>query len=112
AAQLSVSAYGLVHTQLATASLLESSGTPSAARILDSAGIVQAVAISPDCTLLAAAGADGTLRLWQVARPGHPSPAGTVVKADLNHPLYTTQVSPGRRVLAAARGPGRVDLWG
>jgi WD40 repeat protein len=111
AAQLSVSAYGLVHSQLATASLLESSGTPSAARIVDSAGIVQWAAVSPDHKLIAAAGADGTLRLWDVARPGHPSPGATLVRADANRPLYVAAFSPSGRVLAAA-GAGRViRLW-
>ncbi len=111
AAQLSVSAYGLVHTQLATASLLESSGTPSAARIVDSTGIVQWAAISPDHKLIAAAGADGTLRLWDVARPGHPSFGGTLVRADASRPLYVAAFSPAGRLLAAA-GAGRVvHLW-
>ena len=111
AAQLSVSAYGLVHSQLATASLLESSGTPSAARIVDSAGIVQWAAVSPDHKLIAAAGADGTLRLWDVARPGTPSSGATLVRADANRPLYVAAFSPSGQVLAAA-GAGRViRLW-
>ena len=111
AAQLSAAAYGLVHSQLATASLLESSGTPSAARIVDSAGIVQWAAISPDRKLIAAAGADGTLRLWDVARPGHPSSGATLVRADANRPLYVAAFSPSGQVLAAA-GAGRViHLW-
>ena len=46
-------------------------------RIEDSAGIVQWVSLSPDRRLLAAAGADGTLRLWNVAAPGHPVPVAT-----------------------------------
>ena len=39
AAQLSVAAYHAAHTPQATASLLESTGAPSAARLLDSAGV-------------------------------------------------------------------------
>jgi WD40 repeat protein len=111
AAQLSVSAYGVVHTQFATASLLESSGTPSAARILDSTGIVQWAALSPDHRLLAAAGADGTLRLWNVATPGHPSLISTVVSADLNRPVYAAAFSPDGTVLAAAGAGQVVNLW-
>ncbi len=111
AAQLSVSAYGLVHTQLATASLLESSGTASAARIVDSPGIVQWAAISPDHTLLAAAGADGTLRLWDVADPGHPWPVATLAGENFNDPLYVAAFSPDGRVLAAAGAGQVVRLW-
>ena len=47
AAQLSVSADEFARTPQATASLLESSDAPSVARIDDSAGIVQWVAVSP-----------------------------------------------------------------
>jgi WD40 repeat protein/transcriptional regulator with XRE-family HTH domain len=111
AAQLSVAAYGIARTPQATASLLESSGSPSAARILDSSGIVQWAAISPDRRLLAAAGADGTLRLWNVASPGHPVLVSTVLRADSAHPLYTAAFSPDGKTLAAA-GAGRVVmLW-
>ena len=101
----------LAHTPQATASLLESSGTPSAARIVDSAGIVQWVALSPDHKLLAAAGADGTLRLWDVATAGHPSPVGTLVRADASRPLYVAAFSPDGQVLAAAGAGQVVQLW-
>jgi len=111
AAQLSVAAYDTAHTPQATASLLESSGSPSAARMLDSAGVVQSVALSPDHRLLAAAAADGTLRLWDVASPGHPVPVGAPIAARSDSPLYATAFSPDGKILAAA-GAGRVvQLW-
>ena len=111
AAQLSVSAYSLVHTQFATASLLESSGAPSAARIVDSTGVVQWAALSPDHRLLAAAGADGTLKLWNVAIPGHPSLIKQLVGPDASHPLYVAAFSPDGKVLAAAGAGQVVHLW-
>jgi WD40 repeat protein/transcriptional regulator with XRE-family HTH domain len=111
AAQLSVAAYGIAHTPQATASLLESTGTPSASRIVDSTGVVQAVSVSPNGRLLAAAGADGTLRLWNVAAPGHPAPVATLVKANGQDPLYTAVFSPNGRLLAAAGAGQVVRLW-
>lgn len=111
AAQLSVAAYGIAHTPQATASLLDSTGSPSAARILDSSGIVQWAAVSPDHRLLAAAGADGTLRLWDVAVPGHPVLVSYVQRADSKHPLYAAAFSPDGRTLAAAGAGQTVELW-
>jgi WD40 repeat protein len=110
-AQLSVAGYRLAQTPQATASLLESTGTSSAARILDSAGIVQWVSLSPDRRLLVAAGADGTLRLWNVAVPGHPALVATLTRADKLHPLYTAAFSPDGRVIAAAGAGQVVKLW-
>ena len=111
AAQLSVSAAEFARTPQATASLLESSDAPSVARINDSAGILQWVAVGPDPRLLAAAGADGTLRLWNVAAPGHPAPVSVLLPASNGNPLYAAAFSPDGKLLAAAGAGRAVTLW-
>jgi WD40 repeat protein len=112
AAQLSVAAYGIARTQQATAALLGSTDAAAAARIADSSGIVQAVAVSPDRRLLAAVGADGTLRLWNVTDPGHATPVGRPLQpANGDLPLYTVAFSPDGKVLAAAGAGREIKLW-
>jgi WD40 repeat protein/transcriptional regulator with XRE-family HTH domain len=111
AADLSVAAYDTAHTPQATASLLESTGSPSAARLLDSAGVVQSVSLSPDRRLLAVAAADGTLRLWDVASPGHPLPAGAPLEGPGDSPLYAVAFSPSGGILAAAGAGRTIQLW-
>ena len=112
AAQLSLAAYRIAPTADARASLLESSGSPAEARLLDSADVVEAVSLSPDHRVLAVAAADGTLRLWDVARPGHPVALGaTLLPRNRNEPLYSVAFNPAGSLLAAA-GAGRdVLLW-
>jgi WD40 repeat protein len=110
AAQLSVGAYRLARTPQATASLLESSGASRVARFDDSAGIVQWVTVSPDHRLLAAAGDDGTLRLWNVAAPGQPTVVTTLVNAS-SQPMYAAAFSPDGKLLAAAGDDRVVTLW-
>ena len=111
AAQLSAAAYAVAQTPQASASLLESTGSPSATRLLDSAGVVESVSLSPDRKLLAVAAADGTLRLWDVASPGHPLPVGRPLVSDSSDPLYTASFSPDGEILAAAGAAGTVSLW-
>jgi WD40 repeat protein len=112
AAQLSLAAYRIAPTAEARASLLESSGSPAAARLMDSTGVVEAVSLSPDHHLLAVAGADGTLRLWDVARPGRPVLVGApLLAADRQKPLYAVAFSPDGSLLAAAGAGKTVMLW-
>jgi WD40 repeat protein/transcriptional regulator with XRE-family HTH domain len=111
AAQLSLAAYRIAPTAQARAALLESSGSPAAARLIDSTGVVQAVSLSPDHRVLAVAAADGTLRLWDVAQPGHPVGLGRPLVGADRSPLYTTAFSPDGRLLAAAGAAKAVQLW-
>ncbi len=112
AAQLSVAAYRIAATAEARASLLESSGTPDAAALIDSTGPVQAVSLSPDHRVLAVAAADGTLRLWDVARPGHPVPLrAPLLPKNGKEPLYTAAFSADGTLLAAAGAGRKVWLW-
>ena len=112
AAQLSIAAYQIATTPDARASLLESTGTPAAARLIDTTGVIQAISLSPDHRVLAVAGADGTLRLWNVARPGHPVPLGRpLLGRSSSAPLYAVAFSPGGQTLAAAGAARQIWLW-
>src|SRR6266851_5380028 len=111
AGQLSLAAYRIAPTAQARAALLEASGTPAAARLADSADVVQSVSLSPDHRVLAVAAADGTLRLWDVARPARPVPLGRSLTAVDRSPLYTTAFAPNGRLLAAAGTAETVQLW-
>ena len=112
AAQLSLAAYQTAATPAALASVLESSATPVAARLIDSTDVVEAAALSPDDRLLAAAGDGGTVRLWDVSNPRHPlllalltGPADTVyalASAPMAPPWPPAPVLLGRPLTAPA----------
>jgi WD40 repeat protein len=111
AAQLSLAAYQIAPTAQSRASLLESSGTPAATRLIDSTEAVQAVSLSRDRQVLAVAAQDGTLRLWNVSRPGHPVRLGPTLAPPGSNPLYAVSFSPNGRILAAAGAAKSVALW-
>ena len=110
AEQLSLAAYRMAPTTQARGSLLTSSAMPLAARLLGPSDTVQSVALSANHRLLAVAAADGTVRLWNVARPDRPVSLGApFVRQRLS--IFATAFSPSGAVLAVAGGDDRVQLW-
>ena len=68
---------------------------------------IASVTFSPDATMLATAGGDGTVRLWDTATQqevGAPMTTGT-------QPVYAVAFSPDATMLATAGGDGTVRLW-
>jgi WD40 repeat protein len=69
-------------------------------------GVVTAVAFSPDGTTLASSGADGTVRLWNVATG---KAIGEPIQTDGE--AYAVAFSPDGRIVASAGASGHVQLW-
>jgi WD40 repeat protein len=116
AAQLAAAAYRVSHTPQATGALLDASAAASVTPITDSAGSVRSVSVSPDGRLLVAAGADGSLLLWNIAGPGRPVLVATLEAADpsgtgQSGALQTAVFSPDGTVIAAAGAARQVRLW-
>jgi WD40 repeat protein/transcriptional regulator with XRE-family HTH domain len=110
AEQLSLAAYRMAPTTQARGSLLTSSATPLAARLLGPSDTVQSVALSSSHRLLAVAAADGTVRLWNVTRPDHPVSLGAPFVRQ-KQAIFAAAFSPSGTVLAVAGADDRVQLW-
>ena len=69
---------------------------------------VLSVAFSPDGTLLATAGGDGRVRLWN---PVTGQPVGAPIQASAQTGVSAVAFSPDGKLLASAGGDGTVRLW-
>lgn len=110
AMQLSLAAYRISATVEARSSLLDAPVAPAVTRLLGSSQAVQAARYSPDGTLLAATGLDGTIRLWGAADPHRPPTAASTVTASAQ-PLFALAFSPDGRTLAVGGADATVTLW-
>ncbi len=110
AMQLSLAAFRIAPTEEARASLLDSSATPPVTRILGFPGVMQTIAVARDGTLMAAAGADRTIRLWSLAAPGRPVPLGAPLTGHTDT-VYSIAFSPDGRILVSGSGDKTLRLW-
>src|SRR6266581_4573441 len=69
-----------------------------------------ALAFSADSRLLAAAGGDGLVRLWDITDPSRPRQLGQPLTR-LSSAVFQVTFSPRGRLLAASGEDGKVRLW-
>lgn len=111
AAQLSLASYRIAPTVQSLSALLNSTDAPSASRVVDGSKVVQAVAVAPRRRLAAAADADGTLRLWNIANPGDPTAIGRPLLAPSSRQLFAAAISPDENLVVTAGSADVVDVW-
>lgn len=70
---------------------------------------VQDIAMNADGTLLAAAGADGTVIVWDVQNPNNPERLGKLSAS--TGPVWSVAFDPQDRWLAAGTDDGTIWLW-
>ncbi len=116
AAQLNLAAYRLQPTQDLDSRLLNTENTPLPTQVAAGAGFVNSVAFSPVGHLMASGNADGTVRLWNVADPAHPSPLGQPLPSGPGSgfgPAVVLSVafSSDGHMLASSDNGGTIQLW-
>jgi WD40 repeat protein len=106
---LALGAWELEKSPQARGALADGLGRSShVVRVLPGRGRVDAVAFSPDGTLLAASGRDGTVQLWNV-RTDESQPLGVLVGHDA--PVRALAFSGDGSTLASGANDGRIVLW-
>ena len=110
AARLNLAAFRIQPTAAASTDLISTQSTALATPLTGHTGTVYAVAFSPSGHLLATAGGDDTIRLWNVRDRTHPSTLGPALRSRTGR-VYWLAFSPDGRTLAVAGRDRTVRLW-
>ena len=111
ARRLAIAAWSVYHTDQASSALSALLTEQRQLGVLPAATVpVNAVAFSPDSTLLAAADDTGTVRLWNPVT-GHPAGALFHAGTSTNGHASGVAFSPDGKLLATADSDGTFQLW-
>lgn len=110
AKQLAVVAYEIAATDKARSSLLDTTSTRDATRFVGPDGSMRASA-TRDGSLLALAGADGHVRLWQRGGDGSYSQVAEVTADPAGGLLFAGAISPDERLLVVGGISGAVAVF-
>ncbi|MGN9759007.1 nSTAND1 domain-containing NTPase [Streptomyces sp. SD31] len=110
AAQLDLVAYRRRPSDAMHTRLMSHANSPLSKLLRGHSGYVAAVTYNPKGNVLASAGEDQQVRLWNTADPAHPKPLGKPISG---HRGYVTAVAfnPKGDVLASAGADQKIRLW-
>ncbi|MET8145274.1 helix-turn-helix domain-containing protein [Sphaerisporangium sp. NPDC005288] len=109
AAQLSLAAYRLAPTVAARGAVLSAFTTPYATRLTGHTDSVYAAAYRPDGRVLATAGGDRAVRMWDVRDPHRPVLTATLTGH--TGEVLSAAFSPDGRTLVTGGGDHTARLW-
>lgn len=107
AGQVAVAAHQTADTVEARTALLSASGGTAVARLGQTDGVINALAVSPDGSTVAVGTDAGQLTLWSTGT----APRQITALPAKDGALYDVAFSDGGRLVAAASADGTVRLW-